>query len=76
LIRTTVDKDDGNKKKCLVTTAVVKLGLETHRSIVAAHVAKKRLWAAKVSKKFHGLPITTMGFFNFLMGRGGKQKDA
>jgi len=49
---------------------------KTHRSIVAAHVSKKKPWAAKVSKKIHGLFINSMGFFNFLMGRTGKQKDA
>ena len=42
----------------------------------AAHVLKKRLWAAKVVKILHGLSINSMGFFNFLMGRTGKRKDA
>jgi hypothetical protein len=63
--------DRCNKNKCLVTTAVVKLAHKTHRSIVAAHVVKKRSWAPKVSKKMHGLFINSMGFFNFLMGRTG-----
>ena len=43
---------------------------------IAAHVFKKWLWAAKVVKILHGLPINSMGFFNFLMGRTGKRKDA
>jgi len=59
-----------------VTAAVVKWGKATHKSIVAAHVSKNRPWATKVWKKLHGLPIKTMGFFNFLMGRTGKWKDA
>jgi hypothetical protein len=42
----------------------------------AAKSEKKRLWAAKVVKILHGLPINSMGFFNFLMGRTGKRKDA
>jgi hypothetical protein len=49
---------------------------KTHRSIVATHVVKKRSWAPKVSKKMHGLFINSMGFFNFLMGRTGKEKIA
>ena len=65
-----------NKNNCLVTAAVVKWGKASHKSIVAAHVFKKRLWAAKVEKKLHGLSINSMGFFNFLMGRTGKRKDA
>jgi hypothetical protein len=42
----------------------------------AAMSSKKRLWAAKVVKILHGLPMNSMGFFNFFMGRTGKRKDA
>jgi hypothetical protein len=55
------------------------LSWAAHKSLehtFAAHVFKKRLWAAKVVKILHGLSINSMGFFNFLMGRTGKRKDA
>jgi hypothetical protein len=50
--------------------------MDTFAHTYAAHVFKKRLWAAKVVEILHGLPMNSMGFFNFLMGRTGKRKDA
>jgi len=50
--------------------------MDTFADTYAAHVFKKRLWAAKVVAILHGWPINSLVFFTVLMDRTGKTKDA